>query len=109
MKLGKLDQDEFAKFMVVHVLKIVNYNFDVMYDIKKVVDKFNENRANSEDPIFETLNLMIRDTGSDLIDPSDENYKIYEQRSDEVYSLKFCWNYSYFWGDNVFCEVIKLK
>ena len=102
-----MTQDETAQFVADIMLnKIVTYNFDMMYDISKIVAKLNENRGNSAQPTRETMHLMTRDTGCDLIALDDENYSIYKQRNDTVYEMTFCWNRDYF--NLPFCIVEQL-
>ena len=106
--MKKLNQDELSKFIANELLKIGNYNFDLFYDIDKIVERFNASRGIHEAPMKETFYLMLRDTGSDLIDSNDENYSIYKLRSSTIYKLIFCWNYGYFYNE-CFCEVTKLN
>ena len=107
-ELTKLDRDQFAKFIAHRLLSIDNYNFDVLYDIKKIVELSNERRSLTPLPAKTTFHLMIRSTGSDMIKPDDENYSIYDDRTSEVYSLEFCWNCDY-QSNTPFCIVSQLR
>lgn len=102
-----LTQDEFAKFIAEQILTIEMYQFDILYDVRRIVDELQENRGNSEKPVLKTFHLMIRSTGCDLVEPNDENYNLFEQRSDKIFCLNFCWNRDYF--NLPFCEVTKFK
>ena len=99
-----MSKDEFAKFIASELLSIKNYNFDLFYDIRKIVDNLQTNRDSHEKPIYETLHLILRDTGCNLVRPNDENYTIYKARSTKIYELVFCYNEDYFSNEH-FCIV----
>lgn len=102
-----LTRDQFAKFIASIILDIDNYSFDVLYDIKQVMDLQERNRSESEVKRESILHLMIRNTGCDLVKPNDTNYREYKLRSTKIYALKFCWNCDYFSKES-FCDVIEL-
>ena len=104
-----MSKDQFALFMAEVIKGIESYNFDVLYDVAKIIGKSSESRGETEYPIREELHLMLRSTGCDLITPDDENYKIYDSRSTEVYELSFCWNESYFGNKESFCIAKRIK
>jgi len=103
-----MTNDDFAKFIANEILSIKNYNFDMMYDIKKIVIEFNKYRGISEKPIETEYHLMLRETGCDLVEPSDELYKTYKQRNDKIFSLLFCWN-CYYMHKKSYCIVNQLN
>ena len=108
MKTREMSQDEFAKFIAKVILDIDNYSFDVLYDIKKIIIEFNDNRGKHETPIFDNYHFMVRNTGSDMIHADDGNYSIYDDRSSVIYSLTFCWNGGYF-SNIPFCKVEQIR
>lgn len=108
METRKLTQDQFARFMAEIILSIENYNFDVLYDVRRIMDLFMAHRDRHESPERDSFHLMIRSTGCDMVKESDANYELYDKRSAKIYSLSFCWNYSYM-SNEVFCKVIQLR
>ena len=94
--MKKYTKDQFAKFIFRKALQISNYNFDMFYDISKITKILFEKRGVSTEKQKDVLHLMLRSTGCDLISPDDVNYKIYNERTDKVYKLEFCWNEDYF-------------
>ena len=103
----KATQDEFAKFIAQAILDIEHYSFDLLYDIKRIMDELAEKRSETREPQKSNYHLMLRNTGADLIKPDDENYKLYNNRSNIIYSLTFCWNCSYMMGES-FCNIDKI-
>ena len=103
----KLSTDQFAEFVAKQILTIENYKFDIFYDIRRIMSIFESKRSVSDQAQRDNFHLMVRDNGCDLVDPDDENYKTYKQRSDKIYSLTFCWNCDYMHNET-FCEVEKL-
>jgi hypothetical protein len=108
MKTLKYSQDGLAKFIFRQALKIKKYNFDAFYDISKIVTLLQENRSNSEIKKKQTLYLMLRSTGCDLIDPFSPYYLNYEKNSNEIFELVFCWNCDYF-SNEYFCTIKRIK
>ena len=106
--MKKMTQDEFAEFMAKRILCIECYQFDVLYDISRIMIHYNKNRGNTGKVIKQTFHLCLRDTGCDMITPDDTNYKTHSDRSDKIYSMEFCWNYSYNYG-SYFCELTRVK
>ena len=109
MTTKTMTTDQFAKFIAGVIQEIEFYSFDVMYDIKKIVTELNEYRGNSDNPIYSTYHLMVRNTGCDMVEPDSENYSAYDDRTSIIYSLRFCWNTSYFNNSTSFCEVTQIR
>jgi hypothetical protein len=107
MKNKKFNLDKFAKFMAYRLLQIKNYNFDVFYDIKKIVDLKIEKQG-YEFPNKIELHLMLRNTGCDLIYPSDPHYQTYLNNNSKIYKLEFCFNSDYF-SNEEFCTITTIK
>ena len=108
MKTQQMSKDEFAKFIAGAIFEMKHYNFDMFYDIRKIMEELKENRGNTEEPILSTFHLMLRNTGCDMVRPEDENYKLYTNRSDTVYSLIFCYNHEYL-HNRPFVSVTKIQ
>ena len=62
----KMTKDEFAEFMAKQILRIDFYQFDVLYDIKKIIDQLSANRGITNKPVRTELHLMIRSTGCEI-------------------------------------------
>lgn len=108
MKPKKLTKDEFARFISgVTLNEIENYNFDVMYDIHKIVYYLKVYQGMTEELKTDTFHFMIRKTGCDLVQTNHEYYDTFKQRSEIIYSLEFNWNHDYF--DVPFCTVTKIS
>jgi len=93
----KLTQDQFSIWMADRIKEVKNYNFDFFYDIRTITEKMLKNQGNSQNPVFEEIHLMTRDTGSHLVKPEEDHYKTAYQNNTNVYKLIFCWNTSYFY------------
>lgn len=109
MKTLKYSKDQTAKFIARQLLKIEKYNFDVFYDIAKIMNEFQEKRNISSEKQFTTYHLLIRKTGCDLVLPSDDCYKTYVERTDSIYEMKFLWNEDYFRTGDKFCEIKRIQ
>ena len=108
MKNKTMTKDEFAVFIANVILTDIQmYQFDVLYDISKIVQLLGEKRANNEDPQTEELHLMTRSTGCDLVSPTNDYYKTHETNSKKIYKLRFCWNEDYMRKEH-FCTIIKI-
>jgi hypothetical protein len=108
MKTRNLDLDQLAKFVARKCLKVQRYNFDLFYDIKKIVDLKNNDLHGSEIPSITELHLFLRPFGSWLTSPDTENYQMYFDSNEQVYKLVFCWNCNYFINQS-FCKITRLK
>ena len=98
-----MTKDQFARFMAEQILEIKQYNFDVFYDISKIVNESKEvlfSKDSTEKPIKKEYHLMIRSTGCDLVNPSDDCYNTYLDRSDKIFKIVFCFNEEYFINEN---------
>ena len=103
----EMTTDEFAQFIAKMIIRIDHYEYDVLYDVSRIMAEHQKYRGDHEAPIYTTYHFMHRCTGSDMVDPSDENYKLFAERNDKIYSLQFCWNRDYF---NVpFCIMETIK
>lgn len=102
----QLSKDQFALWIMQKMGIMNQYQFDMLYDIRKIMTELQAYRGEINSVIKTEYHLMLRDTGCDLVQPSDENYSTYRQRSDTVYKLIFCWNEDYF--AHPFCEVERL-
>jgi hypothetical protein len=107
MKNKKFNLDQFAKFIAYRLLEIKNYNFDVFYDIKKIVELKSQMHG-TEKRSNQDLYLMLRDTGCDLIYPNDPNYQFYLTNNSKIYKLEFCFNSDYF-SNEEFCKITTIK
>ena len=91
-----MTKDQFAKFIAGQILEISQHNFDVFYDIAKIVDLMYEQQTNAESPIKQEFHLMVRASGCDLVRPDDSCYDIYVNRSTKIFKIEFCFNAEYF-------------
>jgi len=102
----EMNQDQFAEFIAKIIFKIDFYQFDILYDVSRIMSELNKHRGNSDKAIYTNYHLMIRSTGCDLVHPNDENYSIFKDRSTVIYSLQFCWNCSYFNVPFCYMEIV---
>ena len=94
-----MTKDQFAKFIAGQILEISQYNFDVFYDIAKIVNEAKTVitcKESMEKPVKKEYHLMIRPTGCDLVIPGDDCYNIYVDRSTKIFKIEFCFNAEYF-------------
>jgi len=104
----KMNQNEFAVFIADVIKGMKSYQFDVFYDIARIVNERKEYCTQHEIRNFAEYHLMVRDTGCDLIYPYELHYEHYMERSTVVYKLVFCWNCDYF-IDQPFVTVEKIN
>jgi hypothetical protein len=107
MKNKKFNLDQFAKFIAYRLLEIKNYNFDIFYDIKKIVDLKSQMHG-TERPSKREFYLMLRDKGCDLVEKDNNLFDTYLDRSSKVYLLSFCFNSDYF-SNEEFCKITTIK
>ena len=76
MKNSNFTRDQFAKFLFSQNRKIKNYNFDLLHDIKQIMN-FAYNRENTADengqtitnrPIEKSFFFFVRESGTWLVD-----------------------------------------
>ena len=108
MKNKRLTQDEFARFIAHKINTTKRYSFDVFYDVQKIMNELVKHTSNSQTPVKKTYYLMTRDTGIDLVTRDNDNFTTYAKRNTKIYTLTFCWNYTYFYPEP-FCEITRIK
>lgn len=108
-KLTNYTQDQLARFIARKLLTTVKrYNFDLFYDIKRIVDNLQEVRHISDKPQQKEYFLMLRHTGSDFVQKDNTYFDNYYNNNKEVYRMLFTFNCDYM--HNIpFCQVTKIK
>lgn len=114
-----LSQDQLAKLMFNKGLEVTSYNFDIFYDIKKIVD-YSSNADNYRDehksiitnkPVRKTFKWFIRETGSYLVDIEDTDWiKAVEKNFEStlgIYEITITANCDYIYKES-FAKVEKI-
>jgi len=109
--MKNLTRDELAKWLAVKLLNIDSYNFDMFYDIAKIIKESDAKRgSNTSEPVVDAYSLYLRPTGCDMVWEFDDSNltRLYTERSTEIYKLKFTWNCDYLMNVD-FCIVERIN
>lgn len=118
MKTIKLTNDQFAQWLFNKGLEIENYNFDLMYDITKIITEIKNTNLRdlntgdliTDKPVFRAFWLQLRKSGSYLFDYSDKRNiePVKLNFSGKEYKINICVNCSYIYNQ-AFAEITELN
>lgn len=104
-----LTQDQFAVFISDLIKDIKVYNFDVFYDIAKIVNEYKSKCGyNDNIPNKDSYFIFYRETGFDMININSDLYEIMYANNSFCYRLDFCFNCDYFRNES-FVKIYKIK
>ena len=110
MKTGKLNRDEFAKEMFNIGANLKNYNFDVFYDIQRIMNIDKEKRVVTSHPQTEKIHYFTRELGTHiLVSAEKRDVDLFAQHNEHHYILDFFWNCDYFGHHTPYVIVTKIK
>ncbi len=110
MKTGKLSRDEFAIEIFKLGSELKNYNFDVFYDIQRIMDIDKQKRVVTSHPQKDKIHYFTRELGTHIIVSAEkEDINLYNQHNEHYYILDFFWNCDYFAIDSPYVIITKIK
>lgn len=110
MKTGKLNRDEFAKEIFNIGANLKNYNFDVFYDIQRIMNIDKEKRGITSHPQTEKIHYFTRETGTHiLVSAEKKDIELFAKQGEHHYIFDFFWNCDYFSYDTPYVIITKVK